>query len=71
MWFKNHIYIYIYIYKQDLALNNLQWSIFHKTKLTKSLTAITQEFVSNIEQVLEAASLKAAAIRPPNTHHEN
>ena len=27
--------------------------------------------VSNIEQVLEAAPHKAAAIRPPTTHHEN
>ena len=22
----------IYVYKKDLALNNLQWLIFHKTK---------------------------------------
>ena len=27
--------------------------------------------VSNIEQVLEAAPHKAAAVRPPTTHHEN
>ena len=26
---------------------------------------------SNIEQVLEATPLKAAAVRPPTTHHEN
>ena len=26
---------------------------------------------SNIEQVLEAAPHKAAAVRPPTTHHEN
>ena len=26
---------------------------------------------SNIEQVLEAASHKAAAVRPLNTHHKN
>ena len=26
---------------------------------------------SNIEQVLEATPHKAAAIRPPTTHHEN
>ena len=25
----------------------------------------------NIEQVLKAASHKAAAVRPPTTHHEN
>ena len=28
-----YIYIYIYIIKKDLALNNLQWLICHKTKL--------------------------------------
>ena len=27
--------------------------------------------MSNIEQVLEATPHKAAAIRPPTTHHEN
>ena len=27
----NHIYL-IYMYKEDLALNNLQWLICHKTK---------------------------------------
>ena len=26
---------------------------------------------SNIKQVLEAAPHKAAAVRPPTTHHEN
>ncbi len=26
---------------------------------------------SNIEQIMEATPQKAAAIRPPNTHHEN
>ena len=26
---------------------------------------------SNIERVLEAAPYKAAAVRPPTTHHEN
>ena len=27
--------------------------------------------VSNMEQVLETAPLKAAAVRPPTTHQEN
>ena len=27
----NHIYL-IYMYKEDLALNNLQWLIWHKTQ---------------------------------------
>ena len=26
--------IYIYVYKQDLALNNMQWLICHKTQPT-------------------------------------
>ena len=30
-----------------------------------------EKAVSNIEQVLEATPHKAAAIRPPVTHHEN
>ena len=28
--------IYIYIYKQDLALNNQQWLICHKAKQSKT-----------------------------------
>ena len=27
----NHIYL-VYMYKEDLALNNLQWLICHKTQ---------------------------------------
>ena len=26
----------IYMYKKDLALNDLQWSIYHKTKLNQT-----------------------------------
>ena len=37
-------------------------------RMEKSLTATTQECC---EQVLEAAPYKAAAVRPPSTHHEN
>ena len=33
---QNKLYIYlIYMYKEDLALNNLQWSICHKTQTNK------------------------------------
>ena len=32
--FTNYIYL-IYMYKEDLALNNLQWLICHKTKVNK------------------------------------
>ena len=31
----------------------------------------TKNAASNIEQVLEATPNKAAAVRPPTTHHEN
>ena len=30
--FKNHIYLVYIIKKKDLALNNLQWLIWHKTQ---------------------------------------
>ena len=33
----NHIYL-IYIYKEDLALNNQQWLICHKTRPTNQPT---------------------------------
>ena len=29
--YRNHIYL-IYMYKEDLVLNNLQWLICHKTQ---------------------------------------
>ena len=32
--FTNHIYIYIY--KEDLALNNLQWFLYNKTQWNKN-----------------------------------
>ena len=32
----NPIYL-IYMYKEDLALNNLQWLIYHKTQLNQIL----------------------------------
>ena len=34
-------------------------------------SSLHKNAVSNIEQVLEATPHKAAAIRPPTTHHEN
>ena len=36
--FTIHIYL-IYIYQQDLALNNLQGLIWHKAQLTKFIVA--------------------------------
>ena len=35
-----HIYL-IYLYKEDLALNNLQWLICHKTKPNQIIQTIT------------------------------
>ena len=32
----NHIYL-MYMYKEDLALNNLQWLIGHKTKPNQNI----------------------------------
>ena len=37
----------------------------------KAWWQLHKKAVSNIEQVMEAAPLKAAAVRPLTTHHEN
>ena len=37
----------------------------------KTWQQLHKNAASNIEQVLEAAPDKAAAVRPPITHHEN
>ena len=37
----------------------------------KAWPQLHKNAVSNIEQVLEAAPFKAAAVRPLMTHHEN
>ena len=37
----------------------------------KTWGQLQKNAASNIEQVLEAAPLKTAAIRPPITHYEN
>ena len=37
----------------------------------KAWRQLYKNAASNIEQVLEATPHKAAAIRPPTTHHEN
>ena len=39
--------------------------------MEKKLDGNYTNAVSNSEQVLETASDKAAAVRPPTTHHEN
>ena len=37
----------------------------------KAWRQLHKNAASNIEQVLKTAPLKAAAVRPPTTHHEN
>ena len=37
----------------------------------KAWQQLHKNSASNIKQVLEATPYKAAAIRPPTTHHEN
>ena len=37
----------------------------------KAWRQLHKNAASNIEQDLEAAPLKAAAVQPPTTHHEN
>ena len=43
----------------------------NKTDGEKAWQQLYKNSASNIEQVLEATPHKAAAIRPPTTHHEN
>ena len=42
-----------------------------KTDGEKAWRQLDKNVASNIEQALEATPNKVAAIRPPNTHHEN
>ena len=37
----------------------------------KAWQQLYKNAASNIEQALEAVTHKAAALQPPNTHHEN
>ena len=57
----------------DLALNNLQKLIRHKTKQKKEKTwrQLDENAAWNIDHVMEATHNKWAAIRPPSTHYEN
>ena len=43
----------------------------NKTACEKAWRQLHKNATSNIEQVLEVTPNKAAAIRPPTTHHEN
>ena len=47
------------------------FGIKQPTKVDMPLNKETKPNQNNIEQVLEAALLKAAAVRPLTTHHEN
>ena len=43
----------------------------NKTYEEKAWRQLHKNATSNIEQVMEAAAHKAAAVRPLTTHHEN
>ena len=43
----NHIYL-IYMYKQDLALNNLQWLICHETQPNQTKPQYSNKTVQEI-----------------------
>ena len=51
------------IWMHYLDANKMHWE--------KAWGQLHKNAASNIEQVLEAAPHKAAAERPPTTHHEN
>ena len=59
--FNIYIYIYIYIYKQDLALNDLQWLICYKTLPTPK-PAANLVFIKN-NTVLESLGVNRQAER--------
>ena len=68
------------IWKSDLT-NKVKRSFFqaiwmhymdaNKTYREKAWQQLHKNAVSNTEQILEAEPNKAAAVRPPTTHHEN
>ena len=43
----------------------------NETAWEKAWLQLHKNAASNTEQVLEATLHKAAAVRPPNSHHEN
>ena len=51
----NHIYL-LYMYKQDLALNNLQWLICHKTKQNQDdgFYHTTMSFISLSDDIFKS-----------------
>ena len=49
----------------------MQYIDANKTYGEKAWRQLQKNAASNIEQVLEAAPHKAAAVRPPTTYHDN
>ena len=53
----NHIYSYIYLYKEDSPLNNLQWLFCHKTnpnstnQITKTEASPSDLILYNIQEL--------------------
>ena len=61
--FTNHIYL-IRTYKEDLALNNLQWLICHKTQLKTKPTSRTKSIK---EYHIKKFPVKSLLIESENT----
>ena len=47
----NHMYL-IYMYKLDLALNNLQWLICHKTRPNQTKPNLIVQWFTSLTEVL-------------------
>ena len=61
--FTNHIYL-IRMYKQDLALNNLQWLICHKTKPNLMYQAYCVKYCSGLNiKALQVQRAKSCLVR--------
>ena len=63
--FTNHVYL-IYRNKQDLALNNLQWLIYNKTKPNQTNLFLSKT-VRNLERMKLFALTKVCKTNVPTT----
>ena len=55
----------------SILLGWMHYMDANKTDGEKAWRQLHKNAASNIEQVLEATPHKAAAVKPPTTHHEN
>ena len=69
--FRNHVYL-IYVYKEDLVLNNQQGLIYHKIHLNNYLTMCKQMISGRFEnKVIYKLLAKKLHIYITNTQHTN